>query len=281
MKTYGFKISLILAITVTAAAACSSTAVNVNVASADQNKVSAVNGAPETTPMGAAGESQSAAAEALISDLYKAHNSKKSPFFQTKDRGLVDRYFTRSLGDLIWNDAVTSQKNNEVGVIDGDPLYNAQDTDIKNFAIGRSEMKGDTATVPVNFTNYGNKQNIRFHLVKVGDGWKIDDIEYGGEAGTIRSWFKDSAAAAQSGVFEGKYQVGDTVCTVSPSKMSFEVRWAKGSGAEMFFFKENRTFETEEKANGRTNRFEFTDDTYDAGTFYRNDGKTFAVKRIG
>ena len=25
----------------------------------------------------------------------------------------------------------------------------------------------------------------------------------------------------------------------------------------------------------------FTDDSYNTGTFYRNDGKTFAVKRIG
>jgi len=281
MKNHAILISLSLSTILVAGASCSSTAVNVNVAAANSNNTQAMNTEPESTPIGAAGESQNAAAEALVSDLYKAHNGKNSPFFQSKNRGLVDKYFTKALGDLIWNDAVTSQKNNEVGVIDGDPLYNAQDTDIKNFAVGRSEVKADKAIVPVTFTNYGNKQNIKFHIVKAGDAWKIDDIEYGGEAGTLRGWFKDSTAAGKSGVFEGKYQVGDTMCTVTPSKMSFEVRWAKGSGVEQFLFKENQTFETEEKANGRTNRFEFTDDSYNTGTFYRNDGKTFAVKRIG
>lgn len=281
MKNHVILTSIVLITTLMVVAACSSTSVNVNVAADDHNASPAVNAEPGGTPMAAAGESQNAAAEALIADLYKAHNGKNGPFFQSKSRGLVDKYFTKSLGDLIWNDAVTSQKNNEVGVIDGDPLYNAQDTDIKNFAVGRSELKGDKAIVPVTFTNYGNKQNIKFHLVKSGEAWKIDDIEYGGETGTLRGWFKGSPTAANSGVFEGKYQVGDTMCTVTPSKMSFEVRWTKGSGVEHFLFKENRTFETEEKANGRTNRFEFTDDSYNTGVFYRNDGKTFSVKRIG
>jgi hypothetical protein len=260
-------------------AGCSSASLNVNV-NANANTASA-NAQPEPTPAAAAAAPQADAARTLVVDLYKAHDGKRSPFFQSKDRSLVDKYFTKSLGDLIWNDAVTSQKNNEVGVIDGDPLYNAQDTDIKNFSIGTAEVTGDAAAVPVTFNNFGKKQTIKFRLKHVGEAWKIDDIEYGGEFGSLRKWFKDSAAAEKDGVFEGKYQVGDTTCTVTPSKMSFEVRWAKGSGVEMFFFRENQTFETSEKDNGRTNRFEFDDDSYNSGTFYRNDGKTFAVKRIG
>jgi Protein of unknown function (DUF3828) len=253
----------------------SNTAVEVSAANANAN--AAVE--PSQTPAAGAAQSAEALPETLVAALYKSHDAKKSPFFQTKNRGLVDQYFTKSLGSIIWNDALTSQKNNEVGVIDGDPLYNAQDVEIRNFAIGKGEVNGGTATVPVTFTNYGNKQIIKFHLKLAADGWKIDDIEYGGDAGTLRGWFKDSAMPERSGTFEGKYKVGDTTCIVTPSKMTYEVRWAKGSGTEMFFFKENQTFETEEKQNGRTNRFEFTDDTYNTGTFYRSDGKSFAVTR--
>src|SRR5688572_2866905 len=63
------------------------------------------NAAAETTPAGepaaAGAQSQAAAAEALVADLYKQHDAKKGPFFQTKSRALVDKYFTKPLADLI------------------------------------------------------------------------------------------------------------------------------------------------------------------------------------
>ena len=43
--------------------------------------------------------------ETLVSDLYK---QKSSPFFQTKDHGLVSKYFSERLAQLIWTDAVSS-----------------------------------------------------------------------------------------------------------------------------------------------------------------------------
>jgi hypothetical protein len=263
---------LILAIilSVAAAAACSSAAVNVNV-SANANV--SINAEPVGTPIAAAGEALDIAAQAVVADLYKAHDSKKSPFFQTKDRALVDKYFIKALADLIWKDATTS--NGEVGALDGDPLYNAQDTDIKNFAVGRADIKGEAATVPVTFTNFGNKQTINFRLKRVKDAWKIEDIDYGsGE--TIVKWLKETGTGASTdGVFEGKYEVGDTTCTVTPVKMSYEVRWAKGSGVEMFFFKDGATF-----GSDGGNQFIFDDDNYNSGTFHRADGKNSPVKRV-
>lgn len=274
MKNYAVFTILVLGLLT----GCSSGAVNVNVA---VNANANANAEPQSTPIAAAGESQNAAAEALVAGLYKAHDAKKSPFFQTKNRALLDKYFTKSLADLIWNDAVTSAKNNEVGVIDGDPLYNAQDMEIKNFAVGHSDVKGDSATVPVTFTNFGQKQTTTFHLKLAGTDWQIDDIEYGGDAGSLRKWFKDSATAAKSGTFEGQYKVGDTTCTIKPSKMSYELRWAKGSGVEMLFSKGDNTFENVPNKEGASDRFVFDDDTYNTGTFYRADGKSLPVKRIG
>lgn len=134
------------------------------------------------------------AQRSVVVDLYKAHDSKTGdPFFQSKSRARVDKFFTKSLADLIWNDSVTSQKNNEVGVIDGDPLYNGQDLKIRNFAIGTATVKSTSATVPVTFTNYGKKNKLKFSLKKVGTAWKVDDIDYGDpQIGTLRSWFKET-----------------------------------------------------------------------------------------
>lgn len=239
--------------------------------------------APAGNITSAAGQSQSAAAEALVADLYKQHDAKKSPFFQTKNRALVDKYFTKSTADLIWKDATSSQ--GEIGALDGDPLYAAQDMEIKNFAIGKADVKGETATVLVTFTNFGEKKTVTFKLKMVNTAWKIDDIIWP-EGDSMVKVIKDTYAAdakkapVSGGVLQGAFQVGDTSCTIRPVKMAFEVRWAKGSGVEMFFSKDGNTFESSPDKTGKSNRFEFDDENYTTGIFYRADGKELPVSRM-
>lgn len=112
--------------------------------------------------------------EQLVADLYRQHKTR-SPFFQNQSRALVDRYFDKNLADLIWN-----QPNlpDEVGALDGDPLYNAQDMEIKNFIIHKPAIKNGTATVLVTFTNIGKKQEIKFLLASSQGGWKVTNIKY-------------------------------------------------------------------------------------------------------
>ena len=129
---------------------------------------------------------------ALIADLYYAHNHKHSPFFQTRSRALLYKYFEKDLADLIWKDAVTSK--GEVGVIDGDPLYGAQDMQIRKFAIAKARNEADRTLVDVNFENYGQKTRITFVLINGPQGWRIHDIAYA-EGGTMRGWFKEGAGS--------------------------------------------------------------------------------------
>jgi len=128
--------------------------------------------------------------DALVADLYRAHNAKRSPFFQTRNRARIYQYFEKDLADLIWKDAVTSK--GEVGVIDGDPLYDAQDTEIKKFAIGKATIDGKNAKVAVTFENFGEKKTLVFLMVNGRTGWRIHDIDYG-DHGTMRSWFKEAS----------------------------------------------------------------------------------------
>lgn len=117
------------------------------------------------------------APEALVADLYRQHNRKHSPFFQTRSRALLYKYFEKNLADLIWKDAVRSK--GEVGAIDGDPLYDAQDMEIRKFAIGKAVYDSGKARVNVSFENFGQQKTIVFVLVNGRSGWRIGDLDYG------------------------------------------------------------------------------------------------------
>jgi hypothetical protein len=128
--------------------------------------------------------------DALVKNLYWQHDHKHSPFFQTRSRALLYKYFEKSLADLIWKDAHGSK--DEVGAIDGDPLYDAQDMEIRKFAVGKPKYEHTKAKVEVSFENFGRKKTIVFVLVNEKAGWRISDIEYG-ESGTLRAWLKAGA----------------------------------------------------------------------------------------
>lgn len=119
---------------------------------------------------------KAATPDALVAELYKSEKKKASPFFQDKNRALVDHYFTKELGDLIWKDTINSK--GEVGAIDGDPLYDAQDMEIKDFVIHPAKTEVGKATVLVTFVNFKEKKSITFQCVQQGGVWKISDIKY-------------------------------------------------------------------------------------------------------
>lgn len=77
----------------------------------------------------------------------------------------------------LWEAMEERTLDGEVGAIDFDPLINAQDYDIKGFAVGDAAVNGDQAVVTATFTNLGEPQEMRFTLVRRAEGWKIDDIE--------------------------------------------------------------------------------------------------------
>ena len=116
--------------------------------------------------------------DSLVRALYQQHNDGENPFFQTNNRPLVEAFFAKKTAALIWNDAVTA--NGEAGKLDVDPLYNAQDTDITDFTVQPPVFQeaNRTAGVLVTFSNYGQKQTIRFEFIEESGNWKISDIHY-------------------------------------------------------------------------------------------------------
>jgi hypothetical protein len=120
------------------------------------------------------------APDRIVKNLYAAQKAGTGPFFQHDNRAAVDRFFIKDFADLIWKD--TEVAKGEVGTIDFDPLYNAQDTRIRAFKIGQPEYgegNAELADVPVTFKNMGKAETILFRLERdAGKTWKISDIYY-------------------------------------------------------------------------------------------------------
>lgn len=281
MKSYPDLTTAIIILTFTVIA-CSWNRTDSNVA-VYSNTAAASTPDPAGTPASSEAEAQFVSAEPLVAELYKQHDAEKGPFRDRK-RAVVDKYFAKPLADMIWKNE--QRPAGEMGAIDADPLYDAQDTQIKKFTVGKAVIDGSKATVPVTFENFSEKKTIIYMMVREGEAWKISDIKYPGGYTLLQNFREYEKTASDPpadpstpGEFEGKYRVGDTTCTVKPVKMAFEVKWAKGSGSEYFFYREANVFESEEDKSGGRNEFRFDDENDDAGTFVRADGKTFPVSR--
>lgn len=137
--------------------------------------------------------------EALVEDLYKEEEKDNNPFFQNKDRPLINTYFAKDLAEMIWKDAVNT-KDDEVGKIDFDPLYDAQDAEVANLNVGKSEINGDKATVEVTFLNFGEEQSVNYLLKKENGDWKIEDINY--EEGSLATILKADIPTAKTATDE-------------------------------------------------------------------------------
>jgi hypothetical protein len=134
-------------------------------------------------------------ARGLVVDLYRQHKTR-SPFFQTRSRALLDKYFAKELADLVWEDAHSS--GDEVGSLDGDPLFNAQDMEIKNFSIAEATVMAGGANVPVSFENFGEKRGIVFRLVGEKARWRIADIAYDDGASLLQILKSDRNSTPKS-----------------------------------------------------------------------------------
>jgi hypothetical protein len=129
--------------------------------------------APTTTP------------DALVRELYRVHNNGRGPVFQRTGQRYWTKYFDDNLAKLL-RKALVDSSPDEVGPLDFDPLYNAQDTKITAFQVGQPQIKDDQATVLVSFRNFRQANKLTFHLRNTKAGWKISNIDYGADSDLVK-----------------------------------------------------------------------------------------------
>ena len=121
----------------------------------------------------------------VVRELYRVHNDGKGGVFEARGKKYIYKFFDQKLADLIWKN-ISDTPEGEVGNLDFDPLYNAQDTKITNFLIGKPVMTGDEATVLVTFRNFGQRTSIKFAMINGKAGWQIKNITYGNDSDLIK-----------------------------------------------------------------------------------------------
>ena len=123
--------------------------------------------------------------DSIIRELYRVHNNGKGGIFEAKGKKYIYKFFDQKLADLIWKD-ITQTPEGEVGSLDFDPLYNAQDTGITNFQIGKPMVEGDKSTVLVSFRNFGQRTRIKFEMHNGKEGWRIKNVIYSDKSDLIK-----------------------------------------------------------------------------------------------
>src|SRR5436309_12736255 len=109
-------------------------------------------------------------------DLYTAHSRKADPLQYPASKKLLRAYFEKGLLSLFLKDQSESQ--GEVGKLDFDPLYAAQDFEIKDFSVRLIAQQNHSAEVAAFFKNVGTREKIVFLLSDTAQGWRITDIKY-------------------------------------------------------------------------------------------------------
>jgi len=112
----------------------------------------------------------------LVAQLYKEHSGKSDPLQYPTSKKLLPSYFYKPLLDLYLKDQEDSR--GEVGKIDFDPLYDAQDFEISGFNLLVLANKKGSGYVAARFKNMGVDQEIIFALQRTKMGWRIADIQY-------------------------------------------------------------------------------------------------------
>jgi hypothetical protein len=109
---------------------------------------------------------------ALVRELYTVHETKNDPF--TQPRTILGKYFDKTLLSLYIKDT----SGDGVGNLDFDPLYDAQDFNIKDLSVALMSQQKASAEVAASFKNMGKNEKIVFSLSAGEDGWRISDIKY-------------------------------------------------------------------------------------------------------
>jgi hypothetical protein len=135
---------------------------------------------PGAVHAGSAAADQYGDPAALVTEVYDAHAGPRAsgelpPLWV--DEETRDLYFSAGLL-AAFRFAEANASPDEAPALNGDPLYDAQDWDIADLAIGAATLDRRQASVPVSFLNFGEQRDVLIHLVRSTEGWRISDVEY-------------------------------------------------------------------------------------------------------
>ena len=114
----------------------------------------------------------------LLRELYRVHDEGQGPLLQPAASAERRRFFTAALSTA-FDQELNRSNSDEVGNLDFDPFFNAQDMEISGLDFAVAKVSGTRTTVIAQFSNYTEQVEIVYHLIQEKSGWYIDDVDYG------------------------------------------------------------------------------------------------------
>lgn len=113
---------------------------------------------------------------ALVKELYRVHKQGRGPILTGKNKSVLLKYFDKDITEMMWKELTS--KSDEVGNLDFDPFYNAQDFEPKNFKVAEPVGDDKQSSVKVTFDNFDRHEVIEYKLINTDKGWRIKDLVY-------------------------------------------------------------------------------------------------------
>ena len=137
-------------------------------------------------PIGAIAADPSATS--FVEAIYAPYQVKDGKGNPLDSDTAVKRYFEPRLAALIIKDHNKAAKRGDVSTLEMDPFIDAQDWDISAVDVAVRDTAADKASATVSFKNLGKPTTVVLDLVKLRDGWRIADINWGRKR-TLRALF--------------------------------------------------------------------------------------------
>jgi hypothetical protein len=125
-------------------------------------------------------------ATSFVEAIYAPYKVKDGKGIPLDSNAALKRYFEPRLAALIIKDR--KKAGGELSTLDMDPFIDAQDWDISAVDVAVRDTGAEKASATVSFKNLGNPTTVVLELVKLGDGWRISDINWGRKH-TLRALF--------------------------------------------------------------------------------------------
>ena len=137
-------------------------------------------------PIGAIAADPSATS--FVEAIYAPYQVKDGKGNPLDSDAAVKHYFEPRVAALIIRDRNKAAKRGDVSTLDMDPFIDAQDWDISAVDVAVRDTGAEKAVATVSFKNLGKPTTVVLDLVKLRDGWRIADINWGRKR-TLRALF--------------------------------------------------------------------------------------------
>lgn len=125
---------------------------------------------------------------AFVEAIYAPYKGKDTKGVALDTDAAVKGYFEPRLAVLISRDRNKAARRGEVSTLDMDPFIDAQDWDISAVDVAVRDAGADKASATVSFKNLDKPTTVVLDLVKLREGWRIADIDWGRKP-TLRGLF--------------------------------------------------------------------------------------------